>query len=112
MMTFQNAVYQKLQEMPLWSDIHAQLAREIESVTAGQTSPAAGVLEQAVTVKLGLAPGSVIDWTPQNGRILPNTTVVRHLINDTEMETAIDWAAILAFIEQLLPLIMPFLSGL
>jgi hypothetical protein len=113
MITFQNALYQQLQALPAWSDVHASLARQIEQAPAGQTSPAAGVLEQAVIVQLGLAPGSVIDWTSQEGRILPGKTVVLVISSGkpAPTETAIDWAGILAFIEELLPIIMPFLSA-
>lgn len=95
-MTFQDALYQQLQQLPTWGDCHGQLANRIEKVTPGTTDIVVGVIEQCCRAKLNLDPGAVVDW----GQC------------DPAGKSAFDWAVLLAFIAQLLPALAALLQQL
>ena len=94
MKTFQQELYCQLQQMAEWAPHQAFTARAIEQAPCGNT--VAPALEQFALAQLGIAPGSVVDWTtPPAG---------------AKGAGSFNWAAFLAFIEMLLPIILPLLK--
>jgi hypothetical protein len=94
-MNFQTVLYQQIQNQQVWTPTQGFLVRRLETVT-GQDSIVA-VLEQSVRAKLGIEPCAEVDWSN---------------IQIPEGKAAIDWTGLLAFIEQLMTVLAPFLSGL
>jgi hypothetical protein len=95
-MDFETALYSQLQALPAWTINQARLARIIER--SGPVSAAVtGNLEQTVRAKLGIDPACSVDWTAMTAPGKKGT---------------VDWAALLQFIEQVLPLILPLIEPL
>jgi hypothetical protein len=93
-MDFSTALYGQLQGLSNWTPHQGFLARRIEASPCGDST--VGVVEQAVRAKIGIDPDCDYDWSS-----LPAAK---------PGAATIDWAAILAFIEQLLPIILPLLT--
>jgi photosystem II stability/assembly factor-like uncharacterized protein len=94
-MDFQTVLYQQIQNQQVWTPRQGFLVRRLESGTA--SDGIAAVLEQAVRAKLGIDPCAEVDWSN---------------IQVPQGKAAIDWTGLLAFIEQLMTVLAPFLSGL
>jgi len=92
-MKFQEALYCQLNSLTEWKPHQAFVARQIE--TAPCENAVVPVLEQFALAQLGIAPGSQVDWsTPPASKPGAGT---------------FNWQAFLAFIEALLPIILPLL---
>ena len=94
MTSFQTQLYTELQNLPMWTPHQGFVARAIEGAPC--ENAVTPILEQFALAQLGLAPDSKVDWSsPPAG---------------TKGAGTFNWAAFLAFIETLLPIILPLLK--
>ena len=89
-MSFEEALYNQLMALPSWTIRQAKLASIIQ--TTSGTPAIVKRIEERVRDKYSIPQTAVIDWS--------------------NPPASIDWQGLLAFIEQLLAVLLPLLSGL
>lgn len=102
-MTFEDALYAQLQSLPTWTPRQRILDTIIATNTNGDTPPVIVRLEQEVRRQWGFDAVEPIDWS------MVGTEKIK-----AKSATAgtFDWSTILAFIEQILPMLLALLSSL
>lgn len=94
--TFQDAIYSNLQGIETWTSTQAKIARAVEN---GHNDKLV-IVEQLVRANLNIDPTYPVDWADVSAGKM------------STVKGAVNWAAILAFLEAVIPLIWPLIAPL
>ena len=102
-MNFEDALYSALQDLSKWTPCQRRLDRIIANNDSADVPPQIIRLEQEVRKQWGFNSVEQIDWSAEG-------------LGKSKAKSAtagtFDWATILAFIEQIMPVILALLASL